>query len=232
MKRSQVNRAIHEAHELFTRLGFPLPEWASWSPEHWQGVGPEADEIRKHGLGWMVTDFGSGDFEHCGLTIFVVSSGLWVPGGPTVGQPYAEKYFMVLPGQVTPDHFHIEKDETLKVLKGGRLEVELSWPTPDGRSLSSDDVNVTVDSISRKIPAGGLITLEPGQRVHFPRRLAHLFRGRQGDGKVFAGELSTPNDDKTDNIFPGRDVTSKPIVEDEPPAFVLLNEYSPARQLI
>jgi len=34
-----------------------------------KAVGPEADEIRSHGLGWNLTDFASKDFENVGLPL-------------------------------------------------------------------------------------------------------------------------------------------------------------------
>jgi D-lyxose ketol-isomerase len=229
MRRSQINTAIDRAIQVFDTLGCKLPPWATWSPQKWKEMGPEADQIRTHGLGWQISDFGKGDFERCGILLFVASSGLYVPGGPPIGEPYAEKLFLVLPGQTVPDHWHKEKDETLLVRGGGELEVELAWPTADERALQAGELTVQIDALTRKVPASGIITLEPGQRVHFPRMLSHLFRGKQGRGDVWAGELSNPNDDRTDNYFLVGDVTRTPIDEDDPPQFLLLNEY-PAPQ--
>lgn len=65
MKRSQINRLIDEARGMFARYKFALPPWAHWSPAQWSrvlkgagGAAAPAEEIRRHRLGWDLTDFG------------------------------------------------------------------------------------------------------------------------------------------------------------------------------
>jgi D-lyxose ketol-isomerase len=228
MKRSEMNAAIADAMALFYDFKLRLPPWAYWTPDQWRNVGSEADEIRNHGMGWIVTDFGSGDFNSCGLTVFVVRNGRLVDGKPATSKTYAQKFFLIRPGQKTPYHFHWMKTEDLLNHGGGRLNVQLAWPNPDERSLSTREVRVQIDGIKHRLPAEGLITLEPGQSVEFPPMLSHQFWGHPGDGKVFAGEVSSLNDDSKDNCFLGLDVDRTPIVEDELVQYLLLNEYPSA----
>ena len=61
-----------------------------WTPEEWRRKGAECDEIRACKLGWDVTDFGSGEFNRRGLTLFCVRNGR--QGEPN-GKPYALNLF-------------------------------------------------------------------------------------------------------------------------------------------
>ena len=100
MKRSEINRLITEAIELFSKTGFRLPPFAFWTPDIWGEIGHEADEIRDNALGWDVTDFGLGDFTNTGLLLFTIRNGNYArkeryPKG------YAEKIMVV---QERPGH--------------------------------------------------------------------------------------------------------------------------------
>ena len=46
MKRSQVNQSISEAESFFRQHHFALPPFAHWTPQGWERLGPEVDEIR------------------------------------------------------------------------------------------------------------------------------------------------------------------------------------------
>ena len=100
MKRSDINRLIAEAQTFFAGHQFHLPAWADRSPGDWRGRGPECDEIRRNGLGWDLTDFGSGAFLKTGLLLFTIRNGN--PKVPGCRKPYAEKIMVVREGQVTP----------------------------------------------------------------------------------------------------------------------------------
>lgn len=225
MKRSKINKLIDEALEFFESNKLHLPPWAKWTCDQWQEhLGTETHEIRTHGMGWNVTDFGSGDFEKQGLLLFIMRNGWLKDNKPQDSKTYAEKAMMVRPGQVTPWHFHWMKTEDLINRGGGRLEVELGWANDAENNIDSRDVIVQVDGISRKIPAGGKIVLEPGESVTLPPRLCHQFCGHVGDSKICVGEVSSLNDDGTDNCF----IFGLPkmnIVEDEPRKFWLCSEY-------
>jgi len=225
MKRSEINRAIIEAIELFDQYKFHLPPWAHWRISDWQNVGSEADEIRKHKLGWFVTDFGSGRFKEVGLLICVVRNGCLHNQTPVTTKTYAEKFMVIQPGQKTPYHFHWCKTEDLINRSGGRLAVELAWANDDERSFSDRDVTVQVDGLTKTINVGDKLVLQPGESVTFPPRLCHQFYGFQNDNTVLAGEISSLNDDSTDNCFLGQDFLRSPVVEDEPRKYLLCDEY-------
>ncbi|HEY9772962.1 MAG TPA: D-lyxose/D-mannose family sugar isomerase [Planktothrix sp.] len=225
MKRSEINRAIAEATEVLSQYRFSLPPWAYWTAKEWQNIGSEADEIRKHGLGWIVTDFGSGEFAKCGLIIFVARNGCLQEDKPTTTKTYAEKVMIVQPGQVTPYHFHWCKTEDLINRSGGRLAVQLAWAAEDEQSLAQTPVDVQVDSIRRRLKPGEKLTLQPGESVEFPPRLCHQFYGFPEDGTILAGEVSSLNDDSADNCFLGKPFARTPIVEDEPIKYLLNSEY-------
>lgn len=225
MKRSQINRIISEAIELFDEKGVRLPPWAYWTRSDWKSVGREADEIRSHGLGWNLTDFASKDFEKVGLLLFVVRNGHMHNNEPVTTKTYAEKYMVVQPGQITPWHFHWHKTEDLLNRSGGRLQVELAWAGDDEKSLSDREVTVQVDGIERKISAEGVILLNPGESVTLSPRMCHKFSGYAKDKQVLAGEISSLNDDTTDNCFLGKPFARTAIDEDEPAKYLLSSDY-------
>ncbi len=222
MKRSDINDLIRQAKAFFAKHGFAMPPFAYWTPEQWKSVGREGDEIRRCGLGWDLTDFGSGDFHHIGLLLFTIRNGhVSLKNG---GKAYAEKIMIVEPNQVTPWHFHESKMEDIINRGGGRLVIEVRRVDDSGRP-TDEDVAVSTDGVVRTVPAGASIILSPGESITMTRRLAHQFYGENSGGRVLVGEVSDVNDDNTDNYFftpVGRFPT---IDEDEPPIHLLCNEY-------
>jgi D-lyxose ketol-isomerase len=226
MKRSQINRIIEEAREQFAEYKCNLPEWAFWSPAQWAEIGPSADEIRQHGLGWAVTDFGTNEFEKFGLVLFIARNGHLRKEQPVTTKTYAEKFMIVRSGQITPFHFHWKKTEDLVNRSGGRLNVQLAWAAKDEASMSDEAVQVQLDGIKRTVKPGETITLNPGQSVELVPRMCHQFFGHPNDRTVLAGEISSLNDDATDNCFLGRNVALPPVEEDEPRKFLLNSDYA------
>ncbi len=225
LKRSQINRLIEQAIEFFDSHNLKLPKWASWDCKKWkEHLGPETLEIRTHGMGWNLTDFGSGNFSQNGLLLFILRNGLLSKGERQDTKPYAEKAMMVRPGQITPWHFHWMKTEDLINRGGGRLEVELGWASADEKSISSEEVIVQVDGITKRLPAGGKLILEPGESVTLPPKLCHQFSGLAGDECVCVGEVSSLNDDSKDNCFI-YGVKPMQIEEDEVRKYWLCTEY-------
>ncbi|MBY0357486.1 MAG: D-lyxose/D-mannose family sugar isomerase [Candidatus Obscuribacterales bacterium] len=224
MKRSDINRLIDEAISFFDEHKLKLPPWAYWTAEEWQKSDAESSEVRTHGMGWNITDFGGGDFFKQGLILFIVRNGLLVNGQPATTKTYAEKAMMVRPGQITPWHFHWQKTEDLINRGGGRLEVELGWATEDEKSIDTREVTVQVDGITRRLPPGGKLILEPGESVTLPPKLCHQFCGKHGDEKICVGEVSSLNDDGTDNCFLFG-VGPRSIIEDVPAKYWLNSEY-------
>jgi hypothetical protein len=226
MKRSQINRCIQEFLDFAGRQQFCFPAWARRTPQEWSRTGREADEIRRCGLGWDVTDFGSGDFAKVGLTLFTLRNGQPGTAGPEA-KDYCEKVMMVREDQLTPYHFHFSKMEDIINRGGGRLVIKLYQATPEEELDQSARVSVQVDGIRRTFPAGGELLLAPGESVSLVPRLYHCFLGLTGGGPVLVGEVSRVNDDTRDNRFLQPLPRFPRIEEDEPARFVLCNEYPP-----
>ena len=185
-------------------------------------------ELRTQHLGWDVTDFNSGNFEARGLTLFTLRNGH--SSQPETAKPYAEKIMHVRDHQLTPFHYHAIKTEDI-INRGsartGRLVVQLyaSTPTNSNKVAQFADTPVTVicDGIARHVEAGGTITLGPGESITLPPFLYHAFHAIDGDALI--GEVSSTNDDATDNFFYDPLGRYPEILEDEPPLRLLCTEY-------
>ncbi|HET6429628.1 MAG TPA: D-lyxose/D-mannose family sugar isomerase [Phycisphaerae bacterium] len=224
MKRSEIDAAIGQFLDFAAGRQFPLPPWAYYTPKQWARLGPEADEIRRAGLGWDVTDFGSGRFAEMGLTLITLRNGPLTPAGAT-DKDYCEKLMMVREKQLTPCHFHFAKMEDIINRGGGRLVIRLYAGTADERLDEASAVAVQVDGITRTFPAGGELELSPGESVTLPPRLYHAFWGAAGAGCVLVGEVSRVNDDARDNRFAEPLPRFPQIEEDAPARYVLCTEY-------
>ena len=224
MKRSEINALIEEAHAFIAGLGVPLPPFAHWTPQTWTDLGLEARELVERGLGWDVTDFGSGRFNEVGLLLFTLRNGTLRAVQLRQGKMYAEKLLVVGDGQVTPTHFHPFKTEDIIHRGGpGTLLLELHWAAPDD-TLSKETLTVSVDGFERSLKAGEVLRLEPGESVTMPSRMYHRFWAE--GGRVLAGEVSTVNDDTTDNHFLEAVGRFPDIEEDVPPARLLVGDYA------
>jgi hypothetical protein len=73
------------------------------------------------------------------------------------------------------------------------------------------------------VEPGETITLGPGESITLPAYLYHTFYAVEGDCLV--GEVSSVNDDATDNYFKDPLPRFPEIVEDEPPSRLLCTEY-------
>jgi D-lyxose ketol-isomerase len=221
MKRSQINRCIDEAAAFFAESRFVLPPFADWTPAEWKQRGSEADELRAYKLGWDVTDFNSGNFASIGLTLFTLRNG--APDGS--GKVYAEKIMYVREGQVTPFHYHVRKTEDI-INRGdggtGHLAVQLYNRALDG-GFEKSPINVICDGVRRSVEAGSIVTLGPGESITLTPYLYHQFYAVDGDGLI--GEVSSVNDDATDNYFREPLPRFPQIFEDESPAHLLCTEY-------
>jgi D-lyxose ketol-isomerase len=222
MKRSAINKAIREAIEIFNRAGVNLPPFAYWPPEEWKSKGFEIEEIRDNGLGWDVTDFGTGDFENFGLLLFTTRNGNYhYP--EKYPKTYAEKMMIVRENQVTPYHFHQKKREDIINRSGGDLVLEL-YMSNENLKFLDEAFEVSIDGIRRNCQPGERVVLTPGESICLIPYLCHKFYGREGKGTVIVGEVSAVNDDNLDNFF--IDVPRFPsIIEDEEPIHLLCTDY-------
>jgi len=222
MKRSQLNQIIREAEAFIEAQGFFLPPFASWTPQDWQSKGREAAEIVQNNLGWDVTDFGLGEYEKKGVLLFTIRNGTLEELSKGEGKVYCEKILVCRPGQLVLDHFHWRKTEDIIVRGGGKLEIVLHQADAAGQ-FSNKEVRVNCDGIWRTVPAGGKIVLSPGESITLRPYQYHQFRALEAP--VLVGEVSTVNDDHSDNRFfdpVGRFPT---IEEDREPYRLLVGDY-------
>ena len=220
MTRSRINAIVIEAKRFFEQMQFHLPPWAFWAPKEWRGRGGECREIIERKLGWDVTSFGSPDFERCGLVLFALRNG--TPHGSR--RPYAEKIMVVDEEQETPLHYHWNKTEDIINRGGGNLVLQL-FPANEADELADTPIPVQIDGRSRIVPAGGMVTLTPGESITLEPRVYHRFYAEPGRGRVLTGEVSKVNDDDTDNRFLEPRGRYPEVVEDEPPLHLLVSDY-------
>lgn len=220
MKRSEINRHLRETLQFFADMKVHLPAWGYWRPEEWKGKGDIVAEIVASGLGWDITDFGSGDFAKIGLINFNPRNGHLQTGD----KPYCEKIIVVHEKQVTPLHTHVMKKEDIINRGGGNLVIELCNGDLKG-NLHDTPVTVRIDAIPVTVEAHGCVVLKPGQSIYLLPGVYHAFWGEAGCGRVLVGEVSTVNDDSTDNIFIGSNPRFPSIEEDEAPLHLLVNDY-------
>ena len=221
LKRSAINRSIDAARAFFGDVGLPLPPWADWSPQDWATAGAEYDEVRTVRLGWDVTDFGSGDLEHVGRTIFTLRNGRHNdPGHP---KTYAEKAMCLFPRQASVIHCHRHKREDIICRHGPGVDIQLWQATPEG-GLAEGGLTVSVDGCATAMQAGETSRLACGQSICVPPLVYHRFWGA-GDSPTLSMEVSSVCDDLTDNLFLDDGERFPAIDEDEPRRWVLCSEY-------
>ena len=227
MKRSELNSIIEDTIKFMEDRGLPLPPFAYWGVPEWKAAGKENEEIVENMLGWDITDFGSGDFEKIGLTIFTFRNGNFYKKDK-YPKPYAEKLLLVGDGQILPYHYHWSKMEDIINRGGGNILIRVFNSLPDESIDKQNDVTVHIDGETRVVPAGTQVRLEPGMSISIMQGMYHDFEVEPGTGAVLIGEVSQCNDDNTDNRFEPPVGRFPEIEEDEPPYRLLCNEYPSA----
>ncbi|MEI6049796.1 MAG: D-lyxose/D-mannose family sugar isomerase [Bacteroidota bacterium] len=220
MKRSEINKLINSSIEFFDQMNFRLPPWAFRKPEDWNGQYDLCSEVVDNMLGWDLTDFGFGDFQKCGLILFSIRNGNFKKDK----KPYAEKIMIVDELQETPMHFHWSKMEDIINRGGGNLVIELYNSNKEG-GFTDTIVTLKTDGIIRRVEAGGIIVLTPGESICLEQGVYHRFFGEKGKGRVLVGEVSAVNDDTSDNRFYQQVGRFPEIIEDEKPVHLLASEY-------
>ncbi len=223
MRRSEINEAIRAAEAMIDSHGFNLPPLAKWDPDEWNGDPEDLSEIKKIGLGWDITDFGKGRFDAEGLVLFTLRNGQVAPDGEASGVPYAEKLLISRVGQVALLHYHKQKTEDIIVRGGAPLAVKLFSVRDDGSLDRQGRVKVRMDGMRREVEAGGIVHVERGASITLEPGCAHEFWGHEGDCLV--GEVSSVNDDVTDNYFFEPTSRFPEIVEDEQPYRLIVPDY-------
>ena len=224
MKRSTINAIMAEAQEVILRHGFVLPPFARWTPEEFRRQVKSAGHIIGSRCGWDITDFGGGDFDRMGLFLFTLRNGLLSDLKSGGGMCYAEKLLIAKQDQLTPMHTHAIKAEDIINRGGATLVVQLYGSDDLGNFADNRGGTVWCDGLRRDYRAGEKLRLAPGESVTLRPGDWHAFWGEGGD--VLVGEVSTVNDDETDNIF--RDPVGRfaSIEEDEAPTHLLVSDYS------
>lgn len=224
MKRSAINRLIEEGIAFLRSKGIHLPPQASWSLEDWFKNAENTAELKNRGIGWDLTDFGSGKFEATGLLCYTLSNGIIGPDGQPVDQPYSNKFLIVRENQVTPMHRHRSKTEDIINQGGGNLQIKLFNAEKDEKLDQKTPVKILINSIWTTFEPGSIISLLPGERVRLDPHHYHKFWGQPAKGKVLAEEVSSVNDDRIDNIFVDEVGRFPEIIEDEAPRYLLCTE--------
>lgn len=226
MKRSEVNALIEKAKALLHAHHVSLPPFGYWTPREWSAKGHECDEIRDCRLGWDVTDFGLGTFREKGLVLFTLRNGHYTLA-PYRNKTYCEKLIIVEENQVCPMHYHVSKQEDIISRCGGNCVIELHNRAPDD-SLADTEIEVSMDGVRRRLPAGARVVLRPGESITLPPFLYHAFWAEPGSGTAVLGEVSMVNDDETDNRFLEPIGRFPKIEEDCEPNHYLCFEYPKA----
>lgn len=224
MKRSEINEIIRESDRFIRSFGFVMPPFAYWSPEEMRArVKDDSVAIRSARLGWDITDYGQGRFDELGLFLFTVRNGQTEDLKRGTGMLYAEKIMISRENQLSPMHRHVMKAEDIINRGGAKLVLEMFNSRPDGSIDEESDVVVACDGRIKRLSAGGKLALAPGESVTLMPGNWHAFWGEGGD--VLIGEVSTVNDDLTDNIFREPIGRFSDVEDDVTPVHLLVSDY-------
>jgi D-lyxose ketol-isomerase len=223
MKRSHINSIIENADEFIRSFGFVLPPFAYWSPDEMISRKSQIPGIQDARLGWDITDYGEGKFDEKGLFLFTTRNGSMADLQRGGGMCYAEKIMISRRDQISPLHRHVIKTEDIINRGGGVLAIQMYESGPEGKPDNKAAVPVRCDGVDRTLKAGDVLKLNPGESVTLHPGNWHQFWGDGGD--VLIGEVSTVNDDLTDNIFMEPIGRFSTIEEDSLPLHLLVSDY-------
>ncbi len=227
MRRSEINAALREMEAMIQEYRISLPDFCGFTPEKWQSLGHEYDEVRDNMLGWDITDYGLGKFDELGFSLITLRNGN-LALREKYAKTYAEKLLYLREGQYAPMHFHWSKMEDIINRAGGTVLIRVYNSNPDESIDRESPVTVHVDGRESVVPAGTQVRLAPGQSITVTPLMYHDFSVEAGGGPVLLGEVSQCNDDNTDNRFEPPMGRFPSIEEDEPPYRLLCNEYPAA----
>ncbi len=223
MKRSRINEVLLAADDYIRSLGFRLPPFAYLAPDEMKKRSGELEGVINARLGWDITDYGEGRFDEMGLFLFTARNGSLADLQSGGGMCYAEKIMISRRDQLSPMHRHIVKTEDIINRGGSKLAIRMYESGVDGNLDETADVPVICDAVPRTLAAGDTLVLEPGESVTRSPGNWHAFWGEGGD--VLIGEVSTVNDDLTDNIFHQPIGRFSDIEEDTDPVHLLVSDY-------
>ncbi|WP_371156727.1 D-lyxose/D-mannose family sugar isomerase [Jannaschia sp. 2305UL9-9] len=224
MKRSRINDIMAEADAMIRHHGFTLPAFAYWTPEQFAARAGDARHVIDARCGWDITDYGAGRYDEMGLFLFTLRNGLLSDLQKGGGMCYAEKLLISKQDQLSPMHTHALKAEDIINRGGATLVVELYGSDDDGNFAEDRGGRVWLDGIAHDYAPGEKLRLPPGASVTLRPGDWHAFWGDGGD--VLIGEVSTVNDDETDNIFREPIGRFAAIEEDVAPTHLLVSDYA------
>ena len=222
MKRSEINKALKELEAMCAKHCCYLPPFCNFTPEQWQSIGHEYDEVRDCMLGWDITDYGMGNFDKFGFSLITIRNGnrKMQDKYPKV---YAEKLLYMKEGQSAAMHFHWNKMEDIINRGGGILCMRLWKADKETEMLTEEPLVVSIDGVSTRVAPGETVRLAPGQSICYEPYLYHTFWAE--DDHCLVGQVSTVNDDMRDNRFLTPKGRFPQIEEDVPAEHLLCNEY-------
>ncbi|MGI9354022.1 MAG: D-lyxose/D-mannose family sugar isomerase [Rhizobiaceae bacterium] len=223
MKRSTVNNIIAEADDFIRSFGHILPPFSYWTPDEMKKRRGDIDAIVDARLGWDITDYGKDRFDEMGLFLFTTRNGNVDELKAGGGMCYAEKIMISRHDQLSPMHRHALKTEDIINRGGARLAIRMHESDATGELDEKAEVPVVCDGIARTLKGGETLLLQPGESVTLRPGNWHAFWGDGGD--VLIGEVSTVNDDLTDNIFRENIGRFSTIEEDCEPTHLLVSDY-------
>ena len=223
MKRSRINDIIAQSDDRMRSFGFVMPPFAYWSPDEFKARKDDAKNVIDARCGWDITAYGAGKYDEMGLFLFTLRNGRLADLQRGGGMCYAEKLLISKQDQLSPMHTHVLKAEDIINRGGATLVVELFGSDAEGNFDETRGGTVYCDGIKRDFTAGEKLHLAPGESVTLMPGDWHAFWGDGGD--VLIGEVSTVNDDETDNIFREPIGRFANIEEDVDPKHLLVSDY-------
>jgi D-lyxose ketol-isomerase len=211
------------ADEMIRRHGFVLPPFAYWAANEFKARAEKARRVIDARMGWDITDYGQGDFEKLGLFLFTLRNGDPADLKRGGGMCYAEKLLISRQDQISLMHRHIVKAEDIINRGGATMAIELYGSDADGNFDEAAGGTVMCDGVARTFKPGEILLFQPGESVTLMPGDWHAFWGEGGD--VLIGEVSTVNDDLTDNIFREPLGRFAEIEEDVDPTHLLVSDY-------
>lgn len=225
MKRSQINDIMMAADAMIRSYGFTLPPFAYWTPAQFAAQAGAASNLIAARCGWDITDYGAGDFAAMGLFLFTLRNGRLADLQRGGGMCYAEKLLISRRDQLSPMHTHRIKAEDIINRGGGTLVVRLCGSDAAGGYDPAVSGQVLCDGQWRSYgPGQDIIRLHPGESVTLMPGDWHAFWAEGRD--VLIGEVSTVNDDTTDNVFHAPIGRFAQIEEDTAPLHLLVSDYA------
>ncbi len=156
---------------------------------------------------WDVTDFGLGNWREYGLVLVNLAE----------ETEYCEKLMYAQRNMKTPAHCHRRKKEDI-ICRWGRLAVRV-WSGRPGE-LDGNWFSFPIDHELTPVRSGDVVEVQAGSRVTLFPGVYHEFYPLSEE--CILGEVSSANDDLTDNVFDDVNVGRFPGIEEDEAAIVRL----------